>query len=152
MQWKKEIQALQAQIDTLTAWQRCAATDSDGGTSDSPQAEDSATRLEMPPDHPLYPFVIECLAQRSWASRAPCGAVRRAYVKWSSARAAKGQKKMHHLQFSAELRKYWVRKGSQTRAYYERLELLPGAIASPRAIDTVAAMGLPSPAASEESK
>jgi hypothetical protein len=74
----------------------------------------------MPNDHPLLPFVRECLTQRGWDSRALCGAVRRRYEEWS--RNIETQK-LGHVQFSREMRKHWPRKGSQHRSYYVGIEL-----------------------------
>ena len=76
----------------------------------------------MSTDHPLQPFASECLVERDWDARSPCGAVRRRYQEWAKQNSER--KIMGHVQFSREMRKFWSRKGCSARQYYVGIELV----------------------------
>jgi hypothetical protein len=127
-EWRAVTKSLQEQIDVLSdrpMIRRFSAAPSDGPVTAT--APPPRPRNTMPNDHPLLPFVRECLVERNWESRAMCGAVRRAYKEWHAKQATNSnmdrKKIMGHIRFSNEMRQYWPRKGSQARSYYSRIEL-----------------------------
>jgi hypothetical protein len=139
-QWKAGLQSLQDQIDTLNAWRMPnglrnpkvdSSEDSKMTTEDSNVMEhtqlDSALRPKMPSDHPLAPFMQECIRITNWDSRTKCGDVRRLYDNWwdktYAGTTGQTKKKMHHLQFPTEMKKYFKKTGTQRRSYYIGIEI-----------------------------
>jgi hypothetical protein len=130
-EWVAMVKSLQEQIDVLSDWRgerglgaaAVPAVASSSNTATGGRHDSEIQYPSMPSDHPLYSFAMECLKQTNWASRAKCGAVRRRYVEWWKKQDDCRQKKMNHLCFSLEMKKYWQRKGCQTRSYYVGIEL-----------------------------
>ena len=130
-EWIAAARSLQEQINVLGDWRGerglgAASVPAVASPSNTATGEGHGSEMQypsMPSDHPLYPFVMECFNQTNWASRAKCGAVRRRYLEWWMKQDSCKQKKMNHLCFSLEMKKYWQRKGCQVRSYYVGIEL-----------------------------
>jgi hypothetical protein len=88
----------------------------------------------MSKGHPLREFVDDRLAEME-LGRARCGAVRRAYILWQK-QTCNGKPGLHHITFSQEMKKYWLKKGCPGRSYYHGVELKPLCVTSPAAVAT----------------
>jgi hypothetical protein len=87
--------------------------------------------IPMSKGHPLREFVDDRLAEME-LGRARCGAVRRAYILWQK-QTCNGTP-LHHIIFSQEMKKYWLKKGCPGRSYYHGVELKPLCVTSPAAV------------------
>jgi hypothetical protein len=148
-EWRSVAKNLQGQIDTIRAWgpplgaQQVEVRPTVGaaGTDANPTAGaagvtgSTSARPEMPKDHPLSLFLEECFVKTDWDSRCLVGFVRRRYAQWWAehrrvAAGKSGQKPMNHIRFSAEMKKYFHRTGSQRNSCYIGLALPAGASAA----------------------
>lgn len=146
-EWRSVAKNLQNQIDTIRAWgpplgaQQLEVRPTVGaaGTDANPTAGaaggSTSARPEMPRDHPLSLFLEECFVKTDWDSRCLVGFVRRRYAQWwaehrRGAADNSGKKPMNHIRFSAEMKKYFHRTGSQRNSCYIGLALPAGAAAA----------------------